>query len=84
MEETVILTQEELDGLKSIQEQGNQIMTGFGQVEVAIQTLELQKESLIEALAELKQKETQYGQTLQDKYGNGNINIETGEFTKVG
>ena len=58
-------------------------MTGFGQVEVAIQTLELQKESLIEALAELKQKETQYGQTLQDKYGNGNINIETGEFTPV-
>ena len=84
MEETVILTTEELSDLKSIQEQGNQIMTGFGQVEIAIQTLELQKESLIEALAELKQKETQYGQTLQDKYGNGNINIETGEFTKVG
>ena len=81
MEETVILTTEELSDLKSIQEQGNQIMTGFGQVEIAIQTLELQKESLIEALAELKQKETQYGQTLQDKYGNGNINIETGEFT---
>jgi hypothetical protein len=84
MEETVILTTEELSDLKSIQEQGNQIMTGFGQVEIAIQTLELQKESLIEALAELKQKETQYGKTLQDKYGNGNINIETGEFTKVG
>lgn len=83
MEETVILTTEELSDLKSIQEQGNQIMTGFGQVEIAIQTLELQKESLIEALAELKQKETQYGQTLQDKYGNGNINIETGEFTPV-
>jgi len=84
MEGTVILTTEELSDLKSIQEQGNQIMTGFGQVEIAIQTLELQKESLIEALAELKQKETQYGKTLQDKYGNGNINIETGEFTKVG
>jgi hypothetical protein len=84
MEETLVLTTEELSDLKSIQEQGNQIMTGFGQVEIAIQTLELQKESLIEALAELKQKETQYGKTLQDKYGNGNINIETGEFTKVG
>jgi hypothetical protein len=83
MEGTLVLTTEELSDLKSIQEQGNQIMTGFGQVEIAIQTLELQKESLIEALAELKQKETQYGQTLQDKYGNGNINIETGEFTPV-
>jgi predicted nucleic acid-binding Zn-ribbon protein len=81
--EKILLTQEEIDSLKSIQEQNNQLIANFGQLEIAIQSLELQKEQLIEALTALKTKENDMGKTLQDKYGNGNINIETGEFTKI-
>jgi hypothetical protein len=84
MEETINLTIEELNDLKTIQEQGNQLMMKFGEIEMSIQILELQKDRLVEVLQELKEKETTYGQMLQDKYGNGNINIETGEFTKIG
>jgi hypothetical protein len=50
---------------------------------MAYQSLKLQKEVLVGNLANLKNKENELGQTLQNKYGNGNINIETGEFTKV-
>jgi hypothetical protein len=81
--EKILLTQEEIDSLKSIQEQNSQLIANFGQLEIAIQSLELQKEQLIEVLTALKTKENDMGKTLQDKYGNGNINIETGEFTKV-
>lgn len=81
--EKILLTQEEINELKSIQEQNNQLISNFGQLEIAIQSLELQKEQLIETLSALKSKENELGQTLQNKYGNGNINIETGEFTKV-
>jgi|LakMenE18May11ns_1017448.scaffolds.fasta_scaffold9935604_4 hypothetical protein len=81
--EKILLTQEEIDSLKSIQEQNNQLIANFGQLEIAIQSLELQKEQLIEVLTALKTKENDMGKTLQDKYGNGNINIETGEFTKI-
>jgi hypothetical protein len=81
--EKILLTQEEIDSLKSIQEQNNQLIANFGQLEIAIQSLELQKEQLIEVLTALKTKENDMGKTLQDKYGNGNINIETGEFTKT-
>lgn len=84
MEETINLTIEELNDLKTIQEQGNQLMMKFGEIEMSIQILELQKDRLVESLQELKEKETTYGQILQDKYGNGNINTETGEFTKIG
>lgn len=84
MEETITLTEQELNDLKRIQEQGNQLMMKFGEIEMSIQILELQKDRLVESLQELKEKETTYGQILQDKYGNGNINIETGEFTKIG
>jgi hypothetical protein len=83
MEETITLTEQELSDLKLIQEKGNQLMIKFGEVEMSIQILELQKENLVESLVELKQRETTYGQMLQDKYGSGNINIETGEFTKI-
>ena len=84
MEETITLTEQELNDLKRIQEQGNQLMMKFGEIEMSIQILELQKDRLVESLQELKEKETTYGQILQNKYGNGNINTETGEFTKIG
>jgi hypothetical protein len=82
--ETIKLTQEEIDTLKSIQEANNNLMINFGQLEMTFQSLQLQKESLVKTLASLKNKETEIGTQLQEKYGNGNINIETGEFTKVG
>jgi len=79
--ETIKLTQEEIDSLKSIQEANNNLMVSFGQLEMTFQSLQLQKESLIGTLANLKNKETEIGTKLQEKYGNGNINLETGEFT---
>jgi hypothetical protein len=81
--ETIKLTQEEIDTLKSIQEANNNLMVNFGQLEMTFQSLQLQKESLVKTLASLKNKETEIGTQLQEKYGNGNINIETGEFTKI-
>lgn len=81
--ETIKLTQEEIDSLKSIQEESSNLTVSFGQLEIAFQSLKLQKENLVEVLVNLKNKETEIGTQLQEKYGNGNINIETGEFTKV-
>ena len=81
--EKIVLTQEEINELKSIQEQNNNLIFNFGQIEIAAQNLEIQKDSLKQALVALKEKETALAATLQDKYGNGNINIETGEFTKT-
>ena len=40
-----------------------------------------QKNELVKELSNLKQKETQFSQALQSKYGNVNINLETGEIT---
>jgi len=81
--EKIVLTQEELNELNQLQEQ-RQIITGdFGIVELRIQELELQKEKIIETLNQQQDQETQFGQKIQDKYGEGTININTGEFTKA-
>lgn len=81
--EKIVLTQEEINDLKSIQEQNSQLIVSFGQIEIAIQNLDTQKSELKKQFYALKSKENELAQALQVKYGNGNINIETGEFTKV-
>ena len=78
--EKKVLTQEELQEVKNLQVENNNLISQFGELEVIIQNLSLRKEELITKLKELKDREVKIGQTLQDKYGDGNIDIETGEF----
>jgi len=81
MEQTK-LSQEEIDQLTQIQTEQETLTITFGQIEYSIQSLELQKEKLVERLETLKQKEIEVGQTLSEKYGEGSINLENGTFTK--
>jgi chaperonin cofactor prefoldin len=74
------LTQEEITILKEIQDQNFNLIEQFGQVEMQIQILELQKNNLKQTLSSLKSKEIEIGNQLQTKYGNGKINLETGEL----
>jgi hypothetical protein len=78
--ETKVLTQEEVQGLKDVREKRIQIIENFGFLESKIQELQLQKEILKQEFKTLIEKETQLGGALQQKYGNGSINIEKGEF----
>jgi hypothetical protein len=81
--ESINLTIEELDQIKAIQENYTQLTTSFGQIEIAQEALTSQKEALKKALATFKEQEMEFGKALQEKYGVGTINLETGEFTKV-
>ena len=76
------LSQEEITLLKEIQSTQEGLVTAFGNLEYQLQSLELQKEQVIEQLENLKKKETELGAALNEKYGNGTINIETGVFIK--
>jgi hypothetical protein len=80
--ETKVLTQEELQQLKDVQQERLILIEQFGIIEYNIQELEQQKNQLKTTLFNLKQKEIELGKTLQDKYGEGTINIEKGEFYK--
>jgi hypothetical protein len=78
--ETKVLTQEELQSLKSIQEKRIQLTEQFGIIEMRIQEIGLQKEFLKEELKKLQQEEIAIGESLQKTYGDGTINLEKGEF----
>ena len=78
---TQVLTPEELQKVQNLQSQRDQLTIEFGFIEFQIQELELQKESLIETLMQLKQQEKLIAKEIQEKYGEGTINIAKGEFT---
>jgi len=82
MEKTV-LTTDELQSLKNFQSTRNQIINDFGIIEFQIQELKTQKEMLVKALANLKIEENKVSQELQEKYGEGNIDLTSGEFVSV-
>jgi hypothetical protein len=79
---TQVLTQEEIQEIKDFQERRRTIVQQFGILEYNIQDLESQKQQLVIELNNLKQIETQIGSKLQNKYGEGTIDIEKGEFVK--
>ena len=78
--ETKVLAQEELQNLKSIQEKRTKLIEQFGTLEVYIQDINIQKEMLKEELKTLRQEEAKIGEALQQKYGNGSIDLSKGEF----
>lgn len=61
--------------LKDLQTEGNELIFSLGQ-------LEAQKVPLYSSVKEVQEKQDKLGKELQEKYGDGNIDLETGEFTK--
>jgi hypothetical protein len=78
----IYLTEVEKKEITDIQSQENDYMVQLGQIEYQIQSLKLQKNTIGESLKQFDQRKTKFAQQLQDNYGEGSINIETGEFIK--
>ena len=72
--ETKVLTQEEITQLQNIKSKRFELIEQFG-------ILAIQKETLKKDLHKLLEEEQNLASKLQQKYGDGTINIEKGEFT---
>ena len=81
--EKKVLTQEEIQSLKTIQTNQSNLIQTLGTVEYRIQLLELDKQTLKTQLQKQVEDETKIAEELQEKYGDGNINLEKGEFIPV-
>ncbi len=83
MSKTIKLSKEELEILQGYQQKQNQITFNLGSIDIQKALLEGQRGAILENLADLQEKSNKTAKELQDKYGEGNINLETGEFTLV-
>ena len=68
------LTPEELQQVKNLQNQVQEITTQLG-------TIEVRKIQLKNIILKLQQQEEQLAKILSDKYGNGSLDIDTGKLT---
>ena len=81
--EQVFLTDEEYKQISSLQENQNALIATLGQVEYQLQFLTNQKSEVLAQLKQVEGENEKIGKELQDKYGNGTINMETKEFVKT-
>jgi hypothetical protein len=84
------LTQEEIQQIKELQTKYNQTILEIGAAEAQlivfqenIEKLTEAKKGLVSDLKTIEQKESELVKTLQEKYGQGSINIETGEIAPI-
>jgi hypothetical protein len=84
------LTPEELQSIKDLQSKYNQTIFEIGAAEAQlivfqenISKLQEAKSGLVSDLKTIEQKESELIKTLQEKYSEGNIDIETGEITPI-
>jgi hypothetical protein len=79
--ENKVLTQEELQTLQTIQNETQSLINELGEIELIKLQLEERRERAKNFLGELSQKESDFNQSLFDKYGKINLNPQTGEIT---
>jgi predicted nuclease with TOPRIM domain len=71
-----------IDEINTLQQNFNQVQINLGKIEIDFHRLETQKQSLKEEVIKLETKETEIAQKIEDKYGQGSLDLGTGEFTK--
>ena len=78
--EKQVLTQEEIQKLTDLRQQFNELVNVIGNIEVQIMDFQLRKEKLKSNFQQLQEQETLVAKELEEKYGQGTISLETGEF----
>ena len=78
--EKKVLTEEEITELKSLKQQLKDLTDIVGETEIQIMNLQIRKDQIKSRLQTLQQEEYVLAKKLEEKYGNGTISIESGEF----
>jgi hypothetical protein len=77
--ENTKLTVEEVEKLQDIQQKNAAVARELGNLEITKLQIEARREEIIKYFTDLKQEEVTFGKELY-KYGNGQIDLEKGEF----
>ena len=81
--EKIQLASEELSRLQEANNKVADIVASLGQIEIQMSLLQKNKESLLASFSQIQQEQDQLATELTQKYGDGTIDITSGEFTKA-
>lgn len=77
---SIKLTEQEVESLKSFQQQANAIISDLGKISFQMSDLETVKAQVLEAKAKLASEQSEFFKSLESTYGKGQLNLETFEF----
>lgn len=78
--ENTKLSQEELQTIQQLQEKNRTIIMEFGEIELIKLNLERRTDNAKQFLENLREEESAFGKLLSEKYGDGTVDLTTGEF----
>ena len=81
MEKTV-LSKEEITQLSSLQQQQDNFIIQLGQIEYQKNILDQQKQKINKQIESFESNQIQLAKQLEEKYGKGTVNLDSGEFIK--
>jgi|TARA_R100001377_G_scaffold81716_1_gene61413 hypothetical protein len=81
MSTKIKLSEEELKQLRDFQDKQQVLTLNLGSVDIQKAMLEGQRSTILDKFADLQEESNKTAKSLQDKYGDGSINLESGEFT---
>lgn len=83
-------TDEELQSLIALQDSYTEVISKFGQIQIEkinlnsqIERLNDLEKSVTESYVKLQELEKNFSDSIRNKYGEGEINLETGEYTLI-
>ena len=77
---TIKLTEEEIKQIQNLQQSQAALVQELGEISLIEFNLKLRKDKAEDFLNDLRVQEEQVGKELNEKYGNGSVNLSTGEF----
>ena len=79
----IVLTKEEINDLITLQQQQNEFIVQLGQIEYQIGSLNKRKEEIKKLIDKFEEDQLSISAKLKEKYGEGTVNLENGEFIKA-
>ena len=73
----------EMEEIKNLQKSISDITFQFGQINISKLKITERENFLKKELSSLEKQEIQLAEKLSDKYGRGNLNLDTGEFIPI-
>jgi hypothetical protein len=78
--EPIKMTAEEIEKFQSIQQKNNLVVNELGAIELVKLQIERRRTEAMNFLTSLREEEQAFGKELSEKYGDGSIDLEKGEF----
>lgn len=80
--EKILVTSEELQQLKKFQSDSSQLLLDLGEIEVQLININQLKQQTLEKYQQFQLGQRQFASEISKKYGEGMIDLTTGEFKK--